>query len=172
MDFLTLAKQRYSCRKLSDRKVDRKLLDQLIESAIAAPTAVNRQPFHIWLMESPEAKEKIRSVTKFTFGAEHFLVVGYREADAWVRKYDDHNFAAVDASIVATHIMMEIESLGLATTWVGHFDAPALHASCPEMEGYELIAIFPVGYADESPEAQPSARHFERKPVSELVSEL
>ena len=63
-----------------------------------------------------------------------------------------------------------MESLGLGTTWVGFFDAPKLKAFCPEMEGYDLVAIFPVGYPSEEEKGQPSARHSLRRP--EIVSSL
>ncbi len=170
MTFLELAKQRYSCRAFSDRAVEPELLEQIMEAAIAAPTAVNRQPAQVFLMKSEQAKEHIRAVTRFDFGAEHFLVVGARKEEAWERKYDGRNFADVDAGIIATHIMMEIADLGLGTTWVGHFDATRLQQLCPEMQGLDLIAIFPIGYPAEG--AEPSARHFERKTKEELLTVL
>ena len=76
----------------------------------------------------------------------------------------------MDAAIVATHIMLEIEDLGLATTWVGNFDAPHLQELYPEMQDYELIAVFPFGYAEN--DAEPSERHMERKSIEELVTVL
>ena len=170
MDFLELSKKRYSCRKLSNKKVSNDLIDKIIEAGILAPTAVNKQPFKIFKMESEKAKDAIAQSTKFTFGADCFLVVGYKEDEAWIRSFDDKNFAAVDASIVATHMMMEITDLGLATTWVGYFDAPLLKKLCKELEGYELIAIFPIGY--ESEDAEPSERHFIRKNKNEIIATL
>lgn len=172
MEFLELAKERYSCRKLTDRKVEKELLDKIIEAAIAAPTAVNKQAFKIWVLESEEAKQNISQVTRFTFGAQTYLLVGYKSEDAWTRKYDQRNFADVDAAIVATHMMMEIQDLGLATTWVGHFNAPLLKELYPEMREYGLIALFPVGYAEQSEEGMPSVRHSERKTKEELVKVL
>lgn len=41
MDFLTLAKERYSVRKLSDKPVEQEKIDKIIESAMVAPTACN-----------------------------------------------------------------------------------------------------------------------------------
>lgn len=172
MSFLELAKGRYSCRKFSDRKVERELLDQVIAAGIAAPTAVNTQTFRIWSMDSQTAKENIHAVTHFTFGAQAFLVVGYQEEKAWTREFDHRNFADVDAAIVATHMMLEISDLGLATTWVGHFDAPKLKELYPQMKDYDLIAIFPIGYAAEEKAGQPSERHFVRKSEDELVERL
>lgn len=170
MHFFELAEKRYSCRKFSDKKVDSALLDKIIEAGRIAPTAVNRQPFKIFNMASKTAKNNIREVTRFNFGADAFLVVGYRAEEGWVRSYDGRNFADVDASIVATHMMLAIEELGLSTTWVGHFNAPLLKEKYPEMKDYELIAIFPIGYAAE--DAEPAEKHFIRKSSAELVTVL
>ncbi|MBR3223256.1 MAG: hypothetical protein IKF72_13630 [Kiritimatiellae bacterium] len=40
----------------------------------------------------------------------------------------------------------------------------------PELSGYDLVAIFPVGYAD--PAAKPAPLHALRKRVSEILREL
>lgn len=170
MSFNELAKDRYSCRKLTDRKIEQEKIDKIIESAIAAPTAVNKQPFKIFLMDSEKAKESIHEVSNYIFGADTFLLLGYKEEEGWVRSFDNRNFADVDASIVGTHIMMEIADQGLATTWVGHFDAPRLKEIYPELADYELIAIFPIGYP--TPEAKPSHLHTKRKPKEEVFEIL
>lgn len=170
MNFNELAKKRYSCRKLTARPIEQEKLDAIIEAGIAAPTGCNFQPYTIWLAKSPEAVRKIHEVTKYTFGAELFFVVGAKRDKAWVRACDNANFADVDATIVATHMMLAIEDQGLATTWVGSFDAPKLQTLVPEMQGHDLVAIFPVGYAD--PAAKPAALHTTRRSPDEVVTVL
>lgn len=170
MEFKQLAKDRYSCRQISDKEVDDNLIEQIIATANSAPTAVNKQPVKIFWMKSEKAKKDISQATKFTFGANTFLVVGYKRSDGWVRSFDNHAFAETDAAIVATHIMLQIADLGLATTWVGYFDAPLLQSIYPEMNGYELIAIFPIGYPDNN--GGPSPRHFIRKEREEILEIL
>lgn len=172
MDFNELAKKRYSCRKFTDKKVPAELIQKIIETANAAPTAVNKQPIKIFNMATAEAKAAVAKATKYTFGADTFLVVGYNNKEGWVRPYDNRPFADVDASIVATHIMMEIKDLGLDTTWVGFFDAPLLKELCPAMKDYELIAIFPIGYAEDSEAGAPSPRHTVRKNIEDIYTEL
>ncbi len=169
-DFLELARSRYSCRSFSERPVEAEKLDALVEAAVAAPTAVDRQPWHLWVVESPDAVARLSALTRFGFGARVILVLGARADEAWVRKYDGRNFADVDASIVGTHIMLAAHDLGLGTTWVGHFDAPAVQEAFPETAGYDLVALFPLGYPAEGDE--PSPRHFERKGVEELVTRV
>ena len=169
-DFLELARDRYSCRAFTDRPVEPEKIDALLAAAVTAPTAVDRQPWRAWVVESPEAVERLSACTRFSFGARVFVVVGAVADEAWVRKYDGRNFADVDASIVATHVMLAALDLGHGTTWVGHFDAPALAEAFPEMAGCDLVAIFPLGYP--APEGGPAPKHFERRDVDELVTRL
>ncbi len=167
MEFQEMIEKRYSCRKFSDKKVDAELIEKIIEAGRVAPTAVNTQPFKIFWLDSEQARENIRQASSCTFGADQFLIVGYQEEKGWERSFDQRNFADVDASIVATHMMLAIEDLGLSTTWVGYFDAPMLQSLYPQMKEYHLIALFPIGYAAE--DAVPSERHFKRKSKKELV---
>jgi len=170
MTFINLAKERYSCSSISDKPVEPEKTEQIIQAGLLAPTAVNKQPFHIWVLTKDEDIEKVKQTTRCDFGAKLFFVIGAKKEEAWVREYDQRNFADVDASIVATQMMLEIEDLGLATTWVGHFDAPKLMALFPEMNGYDLIAMFPTGYANK--DAKPSPKHDVRKSAEESVTWL
>ena len=170
MEFLELAKERYSCRKFAECKVEEDKIQKILEVAQVAPTAHNLQPFHIWVIEKEEDIEKIKLATPCHFDAKLFFVLGAKVEDGWMRKYDSKEFADVDAAIVGTHMMMEIQDLGLATTWVGHFKSQVMVEQFPMMEGHNLIAIFPVGYAAE--DAKPIDMHFERKAVETLVTRL
>ncbi|MDO5755287.1 MAG: nitroreductase family protein [Tissierellia bacterium] len=168
MNFKDLAKKRYSCRSFSDKRVEPEKIENIIKTGILAPTAVNRQPYQIFSVQSKEGKEAIKESTSCTYGADEFLIVGYRKEDAWVREFDDRNFGDVDASIVATHLMMAIFDEGLATTWVGHFDAPRLKEQFSALKDYDLVALFPIGYPAE--DGGPSERHFDRKSKDELCT--
>ncbi len=169
MDFLELAKARYSCRKFSAKPVEDDKLNRILDAGIYAPTAKNVQPVKIWVMKSPEALEKIRSAMpfKWTDNAQAVIVVGGISGNSFVRPSDNRDFEDVDASIVATHIMLAVQAEGLGTTWIGFFDAPKVNELFPDTKGYDLVAIFPVGYpADDS---APSERHELRKSKAELV---
>lgn len=170
MEYSELIKERFSCRALSDKEIPHDVTGRIFEAARLAPTAVNKQPFKVWALQSPEARAKLGETTKFTFGAGLFLVVVGKPDDAWVRQYDERNFADVDAAIVATQIMLAIHNEGLGSTWVGHFDAPKLKEFFPEMADYDLIAVFPVGYPTEK--GVPSPRHEVRKGLAEIVTVL
>ena len=169
-NFLKLAAERYSCRKFTDRPVEPEKVEKVLEAAICAPTAVNKQPWHAWVITGEEALEKVNACTRFGFGAKVVIAVGAKADEGWTRKFDGRAFADVDATIVATHMMLEVQDLGLGTTWVGHFDAPALAEALPELSGYDLIALFPIGYPD--PTYEPAPGHSQSKDKADLVSYL
>ena len=171
-DFLQLANDRYSVRKFSDRAVEQEKIDKIVEAGIKAPTACNLQPFKIWVAKSADAKNKINKATPFPFvhQAPVLIVVGANPKEGWVRQFDGKSFADVDASIVATHVMLAIHDLGLGTTWIGHFDEKILKAEFEEMRDYNLIAIFPVGYIAE--DCVPAKGHAEFKDYALTVKEI
>ena len=166
--FLKLAESRYSCRGFEGRPVSRADIDAILEAARLAPTAVNKQPVHVWVLQSEEALAALKDVTPYTFDAPVVFVVGCKPEDAWVRKYDGKNGAEIDAAIVGTHIMLEAADLGLGTTWVGSFDPAKMAELFPAMQGWVPVDLFPVGI----PAAAPSERHSVRKSREEMVSEL
>ena len=170
MAFIDLAHARYSVRKFSSAPVEPEKVEKILEAGIIAPTAKNAQPVRIWVIESDEALEKVRACTSCHFDAPVVFAVGGKRDDAWIRPSDGKSYVDVDASIVATHMMLEIHDLGLGSTWVGWFDAPALAAAFPEMEPYEMVALLPVGYPAD--DAEPTPRHEQYKPYDELVGRL
>lgn len=170
MEFKDILSRRYSCRAFASRGVESEKMDRILEAGRIAPTAVNKQPVHIWAVSDPEKLDAIKNVTRSNYGAPLLLIVGCRPADAWVRRYDGKNGAEVDAAIVATHLMLAAENEGLSTLWVGSFDPALLRKILPDAEAYELVAMINVGYP--SPGSKPSHMHNERKTIGELVTKL
>lgn len=167
MDFIKLAKERYSVRKFTDDAVSEKDLALILDAANSAPTASNKQPFRILALQDKDSLQKLKECTNFTFDAPVALVVCCNENEAWVRNYDGENFGMVDATIVGTHIMLAVCGIGLGTTWVGHFRPAEVKRIFSLPEGIVPAAIFPIGHP--AADSVPSARHFERKQLSEIV---
>ena len=170
MEFYDVLNRRYSCRAFATQGVEPEKVDRILEAGRMAPTAVNKQPVHIWAVSRPETLEAMRGVTRSNYGAPLLLVVGCRPAEAWVRRYAGKNGAEVDAAIVATYLMLAAENEGLATLWVGSFDPALLRDILPGTDGYELVAMINVGYPAAG--SEPSAMHGVRKPVGELVTRM
>ena len=50
MEFMELAKKRYSVRKFSDKPVEKDKLEQILEAGNIAPTAKNQQPQRVYVL--------------------------------------------------------------------------------------------------------------------------
>lgn len=170
MEFNDVLNRRYSCRAFVTQAVEKEKLDRILEAGRIAPTAVNKQPVHIWAVSNPETLEAIKGVTRSIYGAPLLLVVGCKPDEAWVRRYDGKNGAEVDAAIVATYLMLAAENEDLATLWVGSFDPALLRDILPGSEDYELVAMINIGYP--APDSKPSAMHGARKTMEELVTRV
>lgn len=170
MEFNTVLQRRYSCRAFAAQAVEQEKVERILEAGRIAPTAVNKQPVHVWAVSEQGTLEMIKGVTRSNYGAPLILVVGCRPADAWVRRYDGKNGAEVDAAIVATHLLLAAENEGLSTLWVGSFDPALLKTILPGADSYELVAMINVGYP--SADSTPSSMHGSRISMEEFVTKL
>ncbi len=173
MTFIALAKNRYSCRSFSEKTVEKEKLDLVLEAGRIAPTATNSQPVHVKVLKSPAAIEKIRGLTRMAYNAPIVLMVSYDKSISYhASKYgDEHDCGPEDASIVATHMMLEAADLGLNTLWARGFNAEPIEEAFEFSENEKLVCLLDLGYADPV-HGGPSPRHPVRKPISEFSSEL
>ena len=86
MTFQELAHARYSVRSFQDRPIAEEHLNLILEAGRVAPTACNFQPQKIYVAKSAEAREKLASVCRCTFGAPVILVVCYDRERDWKNK--------------------------------------------------------------------------------------
>ena len=75
MAFMDLAKSRYSVRKFSDKPIEKEKLDAILEAGRIAPTGHNYQPYRVYVLQSAEALEKIRGLTRC--GLRMTLLISY-----------------------------------------------------------------------------------------------
>ena len=167
MEFEKLVRERYSVRKFDGRPVGEADLAAILEAARVAPTAVNKQPFRLLVLKTPESMAKLAECTKYTFGAPLAVIVCARADEAWVRPIDQDNAAVVDAAIVGAHIMLAAHDRGLGSTWVGFFDPAAVRARFNLPAELVPVAAFPIGHP--AADATPSPKHAQRRELAELV---
>ena len=171
MDFMELARERYSVRSFSDKQVEQDKLDKIIEAGMIAPTAKNLQPFRIYVMKSREAMEKMNALTRCIYGAPVALLICYNENEAWHSPFNEgYDAGEMDASIVLTHMMLEAWEQGIGSCWVGLFDHDEAAKAFDLPPEIRPAAIMPLGYAAEG--SEPAAMHTASRSRSELVMEL
>ena len=167
MDFLTLAKERYSCRYFSDKKVEQEKINKILEAARLAPTGRNSQSQRILVLTDETELNKLSGCTSYGWNAPLVMIICYDKNECWHRDIDDFDGGAQDICIVTTHMMLEVTDLGLGSTWVGAFDPFKAREIYNIPENLEVAAILPIGYPSES--AHPSRLHNDRKPIEEIA---
>lgn len=168
MNFLNIAKSRYSVRSYTNKKVEKEKLDKILEAAHIAPTAANLQPVRLLVVQEEIGLAKIGKAANI-YNAPLAVIVCSDHSKAWKRPFDGKQTIDIDASIVTDHMMLEATELGLGTVWVCYFKPDIIKSEFDLPEGLEPINILVIGYTDEQP-ANPERHSAQRIPLSELVS--
>ena len=167
MDFLKLAKERYSVRKFSDRTVEKESIEKILEAGHIAPTGCNYQPQRILVINSESALAKLKECTRCHFDAPCAMLICYNKEECWTRPYDGNQSGIVDASIVTTHMMLEASELDIGSTWVMHFNPLKIKEEFAVPENFEPVALLVMGYPAD--DAVPNERHNIYRPIEETV---
>lgn len=168
MEFIEIAKKRYSVRSYKDKKVEAEKLDQILEAAHVAPTAADRQPVRLIVVQDEEGLEKIGKGADI-YGAPLAVIVCADHGRAWTRPYDGKKTTDIDAAILTDHMMLAATALGLGSVWICYFRPDVIRAEFGLPEGLEPINILAIGYPDGAA-ADPERHAQTRIPVDELTS--
>lgn len=164
MEFYDVVETRRSIRAYSpDKPIKDEQLKRILQAARLAPTAANRQAFKLIVIKNPQ---KILQFIKHKWVLQAPVVIAlFVDEDlAWVRKFDQKNFAWVDGSIVFDHLILAATAEGLSTVWIANADPSAMEKICKVPSNYRFLALTPLGYSAEGPKV------LSRKSMSELVT--
>lgn len=170
MEFKEVVKARYSCKKYSDRQVEKEKLEAILNAGRLAPTAKNLQEQHIYVVQSPEVLAKVDSVTPCRYGAPTVLVVAFDSTNVFTYPGGKRDSGVEDATIVATHMILAAADEGVDSCWVNFLDPEKMAEVLGLPENEEILMIMDLGYAAEG--AGPLPNHGNRKELSETVSYL
>ena len=162
MNFDQLVRTRYSQRSYDpERPVPQELLTQLLETAHWAPSAANRQPWQILVIQSAAALNRIHPAypRDWFLAAPCVLAVKGWRSRAWTRAFDHYNSLETDLAILTDHLTLAAADLGLGTCWIANFD-PLVLAEALELQADEVVfSLSPLGYpASDAPPRRPSSR--------------
>ena len=164
MDIMKAIETRTSIRKYRPDAIETEKLNKIIEAFRLAPSARNGQSWQLLIVTDPTAKERIReaSPSKHSMITEApAVLVGVCHAQNVMT--NGHRVDSIDVSIAMSFAMLEAHELGLGTCWMANYTEPELRAALGLPDTVSVVAIMPVGYADEDPAPKP------RKPVDEIV---
>lgn len=155
MEFYDILKTRRSIRKYKTDPVDRAVLDRVLEGGLVAPSWCNRQCWRYIVVSDPILRKHIGSVIDNPseacyINAPYTLVLCADPSDSGHSNSKDYYL--VDCGISMQQVVLAAHNEGLATCWVGSFPETPLHNLLGIPEYVRVVAISPLGYADEQPE--------------------
>ncbi len=165
MNFLQLAKSRFSVRKYKSTPVEDEKLIKVLEAGQAAPSAVNFQPWHFIVIDDKHALQEIHSAypREWIKQAPIIIVACSDHSQSWKRSSDLKDSADIDISIAVDHMTLMATQLGLGTCWVCNFDVKKCSQILELPEHIEPVVFVPLGYPDIEIPAK------KRKPFQEIV---
>lgn len=172
MDFMEISKKRRTVRKFAQRPVEAEKVEKILEAGRWSPTAVNAQPQRILVLDTPESLSKVREFCSFGYdkkyvdlaeecddkehgkinlyyGAPLVLFVAYDRDACWKHPQSGKSSGATNATIVATHMMLEAASIGLGTVWISFFDEGKAKELLRLPESWQPVCMLYVGYPAE-----------------------
>ena len=166
-------KGRRSIRKYEEKDVPEDILNQILESVKWAPSWANTQCWEVIVVKDADTKEKLQGTlvknpaTKAMVQAPVVLVLcGKLESSGYYNgavttKFGD--WFMFDLGIATQNICLAAYDLGLGTVIVGLFDHNKAKEILGVPEGYDLVAMVPMGYPAKNPEAP------KRREISEFT---
>lgn len=159
MDCLEAIKARRSIRRFKDRLVEKEKILEILEAARLAPSAGNLQPLRMVVVNE---KKLIEAISTFTYeqvwiSEAPIALVICASIEQTKRFYAEKGleFVLQDCSAAIQNILLTATSLGLGACWVGAFIENKIKQLLSIPDEVKVIAIVPIGYADEKPEMPP-----------------
>ncbi len=168
MDFKEVVRDRYSCKKFSDKQVEKEKLDAILEAGRLAPTAKNLQEQRIYVVQSQENLAKIDGESPCRYNAPTVLVVAFDKNNVFTYPGEKRDSGVEDSTIVATHLILAAKNEGVDSCWVNYFDPEKMAAALGLPANEEVLMLLDLGYAAEG--AGPLDNHNSRKDIGETVS--
>ena len=168
MSFMEFAKSRWSVRAYKDTPIEDEKMQLILEAGRVAPTAKNFQPQRIYVVKSPEARQKLKEVCRCTWDAPVILVVAFDRERVCLSKYmPGHDSGEKDVSIVCTHMMLQAWELGIGSCWVGYMNADTVAEVLGIPPHIKVMGLLPMGYPAD--DAKPLDLHFQYRDMDDMV---
>jgi nitroreductase len=167
-DFWQVLARRRSIRAFDPTKeVSDDQVQQLLQAAIAAPSAGNRQPWFFYVVRDLAVRQRLAQAAwgqDFVAEAPVAIVV-CAEPERSASRYGDRGsglYCLQDTAAASENILLAAVALGLGACWVGAFDEETAAQALNLPPTQRPVAILPIGHPAESPSRRP------RRPLSEV----
>ena len=153
MDVTKACESRFSCRKYTCEDVGNGLIEQCLECARLAPSALNKQPWKFYVTRG-DIKAAIAKETQL-FGANGFtdeapvliaVTVKPKIADKLADKIKHQDFSSIDLGIAVQSFCLKAAGLGLGTCIIGWVKTKSVDKILNTAAGEHTKLIISLGY--------------------------
>ncbi len=147
--------KRRSVRKFIDKEIDDDLINKLLESAMAAPSACNKRPWEFYVIKNKELQEELKLMSKYSnMNSSLIIIVAGNTKNSLSAK--DNDFWIQDCSAAVENILVTAEECGLGSCWCGLYPMKISANKTREVlsldEEIIPMALIHLGYPGESKE--------------------
>ena len=147
---------RVSVRQFTGEKISAGQIDTLLRSAMAAPTAVNKQPWAFVVVDDQAVLDSLSQAVKSSRienGASHAIVVCGDMSKALEGK--GREYWIQDTSAATENLLLAAHALGLGAVWTGQWPMEDRYQHTMKVLGMPDTIIplgtMIIGYPDEQP---------------------
>lgn len=163
MDLLQIIRRRRSIREFQERPIPEEMLDDLVEALRWAPSAGNLQSRFFYLVFREALRIQLaEAALAQDFVAQAPLVVVACADRRILRTYGRRGtmlYMIQDVAASLQNLLLVAHARGLGAVWVGAFDEERVRAILAIPEHLVPVALVPVGYPAERPQAPSRLPH-------------
>lgn len=159
---------RKSVRKFLDEPIPKDVLESVLKAGMAAPSAMNRQPWAIGVIDDKSILEKMSE--KLPYGRLETAQVAIVICGDLNKSPEGEaqDFWVVDCSMMAENILLAAHAHGLGAVFTGAWPTKERGEIVKEFlsipDNYVVLGVIPMGYPAENPEPKdkwnPDAVHY------------
>ncbi len=159
-DILDLIKSRRTIKYFLPKYVSHELIFRIIDAGRHAPSSGNIQnwKFIVAIDEALKLQLAEAAHEQYEISGAPLLIIICAEPEKAQRYYGlrgERLFTIQNCAAAAQNMILEAESLGLGTRWIGAFDEEEVKAACGIPENVRPQVMLAVGYPKELPKKPP-----------------
>ncbi len=162
MDAIEAIMTRRSIRTFSEQPIPAETVEVLLRAAMAAPSAMNEQPWHFVVVEDASSRERLSTVSQYAKPLARAPLGIVVCGDTSVLHYPGTIYWIFDCAAALENLLIAANALGLGAVWLGVQPWPERAAAVREAvvlpEGVEPLAMVALGFPAE---AKPPADRYD-----------
>ena len=146
-----------------EKPIEQKKFDSIFEAARLAPSAMNTQDWRFVVVTEEEIRRRVAEQTNRpeVFRKAGAIIAACSNSDHIMRC--GQAIGPIDVAIALEHIALQATESGLATCWIGSFDAEKVRALLDIPADIAIIELMALGYPADT-KKQPK-----REPIEKIV---